>query len=210
MYNKKSPLTLNTKNTMLLLLLLLVPFTAIAETLYVSDTLRVGIRTKPNSSVPSIAVVRSGVAVEVLQRKGSYIQVRTKNGIEGWVKGAYFSRNIPAAKKLDNALTKIAALNKEVSSLAKQNKTKATTPDLSDKVNALEPRNQALKTEISSLKSNPIAITKTESQYSISNISKNMLYITLGIILVLFSLGFLFGVSWHKNQIAKRMGGMSI
>ena len=194
------------------LLFVLLPVTALAETLYVSDTLRVGIRTQPTNNVPSIAVVKSGTAVEVLKRKGSYIKVRTQSGVEGWVKSAYFSRKTPAARKLDNALKKIAALEKELKSLHKeQTKQQAkgvADPKLSEKIAALEKTNQNLKDELKSLRNRPME--KTDNMFSIKSISENIIYVVLGIFLVLICMGFLFGVSWHKSQVAKRLGGMSI
>jgi len=204
--------TLLTKMTtrILTLLLVLMPLTALAETLYVSDMLRIGIRTEPSSNVPSIAVIKSGVAVEVLKRKGSYIRIRTESGIEGWVKGAYFSKKTPSAKKLNSAMKKINKLESEIDTLNKQKNTQAmnNTPELGVKIADLEKTNLLLEKEIKSLKSTPGKIP--ENKLSVSNINKNLLYIALGALVVLFSIGFLFGVSWHKNQVTKRLGGMSI
>ena len=195
----------------LTLFLLFAPLSAIAETVYVSDTLRVGIRTLPNSNVPSIAVVKSGVAVEVLERRGSYIQIRTQSGVEGWVKGAYFSKTPPTANKLDKALIKISALEKEIKSLSTQKSTNiaSKSPDLSNKVKTLESNNQALKNEIEALKRRPNTTT-AENPFSIKNIDKNIIYGIVGGLVVLLCIGFLFGVSWHKSQVTKRLGGMSI
>ena len=157
-------------------------------------------------------MVKSGTAVEVLKRKGSYIKVRTQSGVEGWVKSAYFSRKTPAARKLNNALKKIAALEKEIKSLHKeQTKQKArgvADPKLSEKIAALEKTNQNLKDELKSLRNRTSA--KSENTISIKSISENIVYVVLGIFLVLICMGFLFGVSWHKSQVAKRLGGMSI
>ncbi|MDH3327394.1 MAG: TIGR04211 family SH3 domain-containing protein [Gammaproteobacteria bacterium] len=195
----------------LTLLLVLTPLTAIAETLYVSDTLRVGIRTEPGNNVPSIAVVKSGAAVEVLDRKGSYIQVRTKSGVEGWVKSAYFSRKAPSAKLLNDAMTKISTLEKEINSLNKEQAKQATIttdPSLTNKMTALEKNNQILKSEIHALKTKPGM--DINNRLPFKNFDENTLYIALGTLIVLFSLGFLFGVKWHKSQVAKRLGGMII
>ena len=200
------------KKIALTLLITLLPLTAIAETLYVSDTLRVGIRTQPNNNVPSIAVVKSGVAVEVLKRKGSYIQIRTKSGVEGWVKGAYFSRKAPASQKLKVAQGKIKKLEKEIKQIQAKSKTAVAKedPKLLQKVADLEKANQSLQNEVAALKSRPATQTAGENILSIKNINENVLYAILGILVVLLCLGFLFGVSWHKNQVAKRLGGMSI
>ena len=209
-----STLTLKMKK-IAVILLVFSPLTAIAETLYVSDTLRVGIRTEPKSNTPSIAVIQSGAAVEVLAHKGSYIQVRTKSGVEGWVKGAYFSSQTPVSEKLDDALAEVSKLEKEIQTLSMQKNAKPTSPDvtnrskeLNDKINSLEKSNQSLTNEIQTLKSQPGH--NMENKFSLKSINENTLYIALGILVVLFSLGFLFGVSWHKNQVAKRLGGMSI
>jgi len=187
-------------------LLITLPLPAICETLFVSDTLRVGIRTEPNNNVPSIAIIKSGVKIEVLERQGAYIKVRTKSGVEGWVKSAYFSSKMPAATRLKRANKKINKLENKIDSLNNQLSEKA--PDLSDEVQSLTSLNQSMKTEIKKLESRPPE--KAMAQLSLDNINENVIYIVLGIFVMLISVGFLLGVSWHKNQIAKRLGGMSI
>jgi len=202
-------------HTLLMLVILSLPITAIGETLYVSDTLRVGIRTEPNNNVPSIVVVKSGAVLEVLQRKGSYTKVRTKSGIEGWVKGAYLSKKMPAAgalkkakKELKSANKTIAALENKIAGMADNPQPISSIPDQSQKVADLEKLNNELKSEIATLKDNPVSLQARS--FSLNDINENILYIILGVFVMLISVGFLLGVSWHKNQIAKRLGGMSI
>ncbi len=207
----KKSIQLSLSKKALAFFILFLPLSALAETLYVSDTLRVGIRTLPNTNVPSISIVKSGTAVEVLKRKGSYIKIRTKNGVEGWVKGAYFSKKTPATKKLKEALNEISSLEKEIQSLNKQKNAqmKNATPDLSNEVKTLESRNQALKNEVLALKNTP-KTSNTAPSFSLNDIDKNIIYGAVGGLVVLLCLGFLFGVSWHKSQVTKRLGGMSI
>jgi len=192
------------------LLIILMPLSSIAETLYVSDTLRVGIRTSPNNNMPSIAVIKSGVAVEVIKRKGSYLKIRTKSGVEGWVKGAYFSKRIPAAKRLENAQAKIAELKEEIQTLRTQKKAPKPDPNSGNRLKTLEANNQVLKNEIQALKASRSSMTNNAKPELSTMINKNIVFGIIGSFVVLLCLGFLFGVSWHKNQVTKRLGGMRI
>ena len=154
------------KKPLLIAFLALYSLSVFAETVYVDDTLRVGVRAKPIMNLPSLTVIRSGDKVELLSRKGGYAKIRTPNGIEGWVKNAYLSPHEPAVAKL-----------------------------------------KASQTEVTQLKSN----TETHVlSFSVRDLTKNHLYGILGTIAVLLALGFLFGISWHKKQVTKRLGGLSI
>lgn len=53
---------------------------------YVNDSLRIGVRAEPNTSVAPQNVVITGMQLEVLEREGSYIKIRSDDGVEGWIK----------------------------------------------------------------------------------------------------------------------------
>ena len=65
--------------------------TLIAETRYVSDQLRITVRSGTSTGHAVITTIDSGEAVEVLQRDEAtgYTQVRLKNGKQGWALSRY-------------------------------------------------------------------------------------------------------------------------
>lgn len=81
--------------------LLGLPLAAQAEKSYASDQVEVLMRTGPSQQHAIVRMLKSGVALEVLERdqnKG-YSKVRTAGGTEGWVLSRYLMAE-PAAREL--------------------------------------------------------------------------------------------------------------
>src|SRR6185436_12169046 len=71
-----------------------------AETVYVTDVLRLGLYDAPNSSDKPVENLVSGTALEVLERDASYAHVRLADGREGWVKATYLVTDKPASARV--------------------------------------------------------------------------------------------------------------
>lgn len=69
---------------------------AVAETMYVTDLLRLGIHQAPDTSDRPFRTLVSGTKLEVLERSTNYALVRLEDGREGWVKSAYLVAEKPA------------------------------------------------------------------------------------------------------------------
>ena len=74
--------------------------TAGAETVYVTDSLRLGLHAAPDTSDRPFENLVSGTAVEVLERNQSYARVRLADGREGWVKATFLVAEKPAAARV--------------------------------------------------------------------------------------------------------------
>src|SRR3954462_11102916 len=97
----------------LFLLLTLMAASSVAETLYISDQLTVPLRRGPSNGHKIInAALPSGTALEVLgeDQAAGFTQVRTPNGIEGWVPTQYLANQRPARDQLATALKRIQTL----------------------------------------------------------------------------------------------------
>ena len=201
-----------------LLILLILPINLLAETLFVGDTLRVGIRSEPSKSVPSISVIKTGASVEVLERKNSYVKVRTQSGVEGWVKSAYLTRKTPANKKLQAANDKIKSLEQELIALQKSSgeESSKTQQKLQTTIQQLQTEKNSMLKELNELKTTPVESSSNNeakpnlAEFNLTNINKELMYIILGAIFAILVLGFMVGVSWYKQQVTKRLGGLSI
>lgn len=203
----------------LLLICLLTTQIGWANTYYVDDTLRVGVRAEPDKSLPSLVVVKSGAAVELLERKGSYAKVRTSNGVEGWVKSAYLSNRQPAVSQLQKAQDQINELKSQIEAIKKEKQASASSEiqTLQQQITTLEQEKNTLQAKLAQAGSNintpepqqPATINRSIA-IDFKNLNKDTLYIAGGVLVVILSLGFLFGVSWYKKQVTKRLGGLSI
>lgn len=210
------------------LLLAFFSMAATAETLYVDDTLRIGVRPEPDIHVASTTIVASGTALEVLEKRAGYTRVRTPNGQQGWVKSAYLTAQRASRASTETLQQKIESLEKDLalaqgSVKARINPPTATaTPvipasasdgdglrralmDLErDKARLMQ---QVRDARASSATSPPVTFrflnwidTKTGDA--------NPSFVLLASIGVLLTGGFLIGIIWHRRQVSRRLGGL--
>ncbi len=184
----------------LLLLLTFVTSSVMAETIYVQDYLRVGIRANPNSTDVPVAVVTTGDALEVLNEEEGYYQVRAMSGVEGWVSKSYVSNEIPARMLLEQSQKEVSRLREEA---------KAAQSLLSEKVQLLTEQEK----QLSELLEENGKLHQQVSQYYSSNArgmkSYTWFYKFVGIA-ALFVFGIYLGIRWERRRVAERLGGLEI
>jgi len=88
--------------------------TASAETLYVTDSLRLALYQSDDMDGKPLSNLVSGTPVQLLERNGSLARVRTPAGDEGWVKASFLVPEKPAR-------TRVAELEAEVAGLRNEN-----------------------------------------------------------------------------------------
>ena len=100
-----------------------------AETMYVTDVLRLTLRTGQSTEHKIIAVIESGQQVEMLESGEEWSNVRLSNGKEGWVLSRYltpYETSNVKLKRLEekhkNLTTQAAALLEENTKLKTENK----------------------------------------------------------------------------------------
>ena len=69
---------------------------ASAETLYVTDILRLGLHHAEDTSDQPFENLVSGAPLEIIEKKSNFAHVRTADGQEGWVKSAYLVAEKPS------------------------------------------------------------------------------------------------------------------
>lgn len=180
----------------LTLLLGSIPFPSHAETVYVSDNLRVGVRAEPNNNLAPHGVVITGMQLEVLDHPGGYIKIRNANGVEGWIKDVYVTQSKPAILELSAMQAKLQAL------VAKQN-----TIIKDDSA-----RTMAMADELSKLKS-----MNSELHQRLSNSSAACLHETVFgdggyvvIVVLLGTGGIIAGGMWYRKRAMRRLGGLRL
>ncbi len=82
--------------TIWLAILLATPATALAETAYVTDNLRLGLHRVEDTSDRAFRTLESGQELEILSRDRNYAQVQLPDGVRGYLKAAYLVFDKPA------------------------------------------------------------------------------------------------------------------
>lgn len=171
-----------------------------AETVYVHDYLRLGVRSNPNSSESPIAVVTTGDALTVLEREGNYIRIRTKEGEEGWVSKAYVSTEKPARLQLEQLQQEYA-----------RNETE--TKDLRQQLAGSLEHAEAVEKQLADMMAENASLHEKVSRYYSSTAQLKRKYAWVyqsAIMIALFLFGFFLGVRWYKRRITDRLGGLEI
>lgn len=206
----------NTRSkTKLMVMLLLSMFTAMvfaADYVYVNDELRVGVRPKPSSRSNATSVVITGMRLEVLEKRGNYLRIRTDKGDEGWVKKTYTTTQAPAAvrlKKLQQQLQsqqapqqdpeENKALRKEISSLNEANS------QYRDQILGLTQRLEQASNAPKQQPEQPSATSFAE----IRSLGSVLWWLPLAI-LVSIVVGFFLGAQWFKRYTMRKLGGLNI
>jgi SH3 domain protein len=111
------------------LLLCLFSASVYGETMYVSDILKLTLRTGPSIENKIIAVIESGQVMEVMKSGQEWSQVQLPNGKEGWVLSRYLTttetNNIKLERLEDkhkNLMIQAAELLEENNTLKEENK----------------------------------------------------------------------------------------
>ena len=182
------------------LALLLMTLPAAADTLYVNDILRVGVRSKPNSAESPLVVVTTGARLEVLERQGGYVKVRTAEGKEGWVNKIYLVSEPPARERLARLKEEFDRVQGELDEL------RADSIHTTEENDKLQERLGNLLKENSNLHEQLSEFYDEDSQSR----RKQMRYVYGGLMAALFILGIYLGVRWQKQKVARRFGGLEV
>jgi len=86
---------------MVLIGMLILPETNTAETVYVSEEFEITLRSGPAPDRRIISMVKSGTALEILEKGEEWSMVRIPNGKEGWVLNRYITTGQPSAMMLE-------------------------------------------------------------------------------------------------------------
>ena len=166
------------------------------EYVYISDNLRVGVRTEPVSSMPPISVVFTGMRLEVHEKSDGYIKITTDKGVSGWIKDIYVTKAPPAIIQLNQFKVKYEKLKKELS-------------QSSDTTLVLEKANIALNKQVDELKEERREWSRERATFLATQYKETSWFWIVEVI-ILVILSFVAGIYWYKTQVMKRMGGLRV
>ena len=120
-----------------------------AETRYVTDLLKLPLRTGPSTEYKILDLVKSGQQLEVVEPGKDWSQVRLPNGKEGYVLNRYLVGQPTSAVQLAKLQSQYTSLRQQATTLIEEN-------------NRFKEENKTFK---SSLSSNETALKKLETDY---------------------------------------------
>lgn len=97
--------------------------TALAERMYVTDVIKLTLRSGPSTEYKILAVVESGQALEIVESGEDWTLVRLENEKEGYVLTRYLIPEPPNSVRLEQLQTKHKALTEQAATLLDENKT---------------------------------------------------------------------------------------
>lgn len=187
--------------------LLVLAFSATAETVYVTDKLLLGMYPEPGATGKPQKTLVSGSQLEQLERITNYARVRDKDGAEGWVKSAYLVTEIPPRLRLTELQQRNEELGEQTVFLQKQ---LAEAQSQASQLQAkLKETQQELEQQNTSLQQMSQQNQQFLKRLSTDGYTVNWSW-ALAAVLVSLGLGFLFGLSWLDRRIRKRHGGFRI
>jgi SH3 domain protein len=190
-----------------LLLFITLPLSAIAETAYVTDQLRLGLHRAEDTSDRSFRTLESGQQVEILSQTRNYAQVRLPDGTAGYVKLAYLVTDKPAALIVAETQAENEKLQQELARTKSQFAGPAATIDaleqqVAEQRAALDEGNRRL----SEVRAQNEDYLSRQEQYRYSL----PVSWVIGATSVCLVAGFLGGLWWVDYRSRRRHGGFRI
>lgn len=160
-------MTLKSKFWALCLLTIVPSGFAAAQSTWVSDQFEVMLRTGPSTSNAIERVLRSGTALEVIERDDAagYSKVRTAAGTEGWVLTRYLMDEPSAREQLERLTSRLTNANAQGSSLTSQlDAVKGEYDSAIQQIASLERDKQRLEQELAEIKRTAANVLSINSQ----------------------------------------------
>ena len=189
-----------------LVVLLGVVTAAQAETVYVAERLRIGLRAEIVETSAVVKTVETGTPLEVIERTDTHAHVRDPQGTEGWIETRFLSPDPPARlqlAKLQEDLAKSRAQATEA-----QAQLKKAQSALAEQTNKIKELEKAAADRPVPVTPAPVVSKAPPVIPVAANDGSGFSYLWLGISFAMLITGFAAGVRWLRESIRKRSGGM--
>ncbi len=197
--------------TLLVLAVLGIFTSARAETLYVAERMRIGLRAEATETGAVVKTVETGTPLEAIERVENFVHVRDPQGTAGWAEARYLTPDAPARLqlvKLQEDLAKSRSQTAEAQAQLK--KAQAAAAEQAATIKALE--QEAADKPAMLPAATPAPVPPHVAAPPVGKISKDagfiFSYLWLGISFAMLGIGFAAGVKWLRESIRKRSGGM--
>jgi SH3 domain protein len=174
-----------------------------AETVYVTDELRLGLYETEQTNGRAFKMLTSGDSLEVLERALMTIRVRTEAGEEGWVKTAYIVTEEPGRRRA-------AALESHVGELETQISERTAELDAAQsRVSNLETSLSEANGNIAELPALKAANADLEAELSKVDSRVPALWAIIAAAIALLA-GFAAGFFWLDRRVRRQFGGVRV
>ncbi len=190
-----------------LLLLIVLPFAALAETAYVTDNLRLGLHQATDTSDRAFRTLESGQELEIISRDRNYASIRLPDGVQGYVKAAYLVSEKPARLIVAEAQSANEKLQQELESIKAAFAAPAATIDALEQ--QIVEKDAALDNSAERVAELTTANEDYADRYDQYKYSLPFKWVG-GAMFVCLLCGFLLGLWWIDFQSRKRHGGVRI
>lgn len=164
-----------------------------AETVYVTDMLRLNLHETPEMDTRAIRSLRSGDRLDVLDRMSSRAKVRTEDGTTGWVKSLYLVQDEPARTRVNSLEDQNKRLQKDVESLSgRLGSAEAQLNDATAEQSAEMEKIESERVELETLREQNASLSSRLDSYGYSLPLRWMLLALLAAIVGGFAGGFWF------------------
>lgn len=188
------------KYIFMLSLLLILPTLSSAETMYVTDMLKLSVHAQPQSKGNKITTLSSGDPLTVLETVPGYTKVRTQNNETGWTKSAYLVKDKPPRLIVDELNAQLQSLQQRSSNAlqdVKEAELKATK--LQNLLQTNEQKLQQTQVELEAASNKNKGYESSMEQYEYS-VPLKLFFIAC---LILFIIGIAIG--WFILDYRQRM-----
>ena len=178
-----------------------------AETLYVAERMRIGLRAEATETGAVVKTVETGTPLEAIERVENFVHVRDPQGTVGWAEARYLTPDAPARLQMVKLQEDLARSRSQTAEAQAQlKKAQAAAAEQAATIKALEQKaadKPALPPPATPVPVAPPPVGKTSKDAGFS-----FSYLWLGISFAMLGIGFAAGVKWLRESIRKRSGGM--
>jgi SH3 domain protein len=148
------------------IILLISSLSAQAENMYVTDVLKVTLRTGPSLNNKIIKMVESGQKIEVIEPGQEWSLVRLDDGMEGWILNRYMISDETNKIKLERFKSEHSDLKIRYSAIFEENsKFKAENQKLGSELSDTKKNLQRIRNDYESLKSSSAEFLTLKSNF---------------------------------------------
>ena len=137
-----------------------------AETMYISDKLKVTVRRGASTEYKILAMAESGDRVEILESGKEWTLVRLANGMEGYLTTRYLVANPTSAIRLGQLQVKHKALTQQAATLLEENtKLRSENKQLNSSLNGTDKTLKKLDADYQELKAGSAEFLSLKAKY---------------------------------------------
>lgn len=177
-----------------------------AETVYVAERLRIGLRAEVVETSAVVKTVETGTPLEIVERFDKLVRVRDPQGTEGWIEARFLTPDPPARLQLAKLQEDLARSRAQATEAQAQlKKAQSAFAEQTNKIKELE---KAAGDRPPPVPPAPVVVKPPPVIPAAAHDGFRLSYPWLGISFAMLGVGFAAGVRWLRESIRKRSGGM--